>query len=59
MSIEKEYGKTKLVCDVCFEVIDVKDFDDAQYFMKEHYWKTKKQKDGEWVHWCSSCKFPI
>ena len=59
MSIEKEYGQMKLICDVCFEVVDVEDFDDAQYFIKEHYWKVKKGKDGECIHRCESCKFPI
>jgi len=55
MSIEREYGQTILSCDKCFETVDCADFGDALDYVKENKWKTKKSKDGEWIHECANC----
>lgn len=50
----KELGYT-LTCDGCGEEFYFDDFYEAVEFKKEHDWKSKKNKDGNWEEFCPDC----
>lgn len=56
MSLEREYGRYELVCDMCGEQYEFDSFDEAQDFMDSEGWKKQKINAHDWEHICGSCK---
>lgn len=57
MSTERDQGTLFFQCDECSETFECDDddfhsgWDDAQ----EDGWRCKKDKDGDWLHFCPCC----
>jgi len=54
--IEYNRGKPELICDICGYTEDNFDtFQEAVAFKQENYWRSKKNKNGEWEEICPIC----
>lgn len=58
MSIEKQHGKTTLVCDDCSEDLGefYEDFGVMVASAKAEGWAVKPDGSGGWTHQCPDCK---
>jgi len=56
MSINKEYGKFELTCDICFYVIGFDSFDDARVGKYKYDWISRKNENDEWEDVCPACQ---
>lgn len=56
MSLDREYGKIVFACDECDETLhtDEHDFDAARQALRDAGWRTEKNGDGSWGHYCCS-----
>ena len=61
MTITREYGEYRLVCDVCGEqpegavTMTFESFEDARSFASNEGWKVRKDKAGNWENVCPGC----
>lgn len=52
--IIQEYGKYKLICDMCDDYLDFDTFEDAVKHMKKEGWGSFNH-DGIWENYCPEC----
>ena len=57
MSIQREYSKYILQCDICPEAEEFDSFNEARAYQKANGWK-QKQIVGEWFNFCPECEAP-
>ena len=54
MSIEREYGKSVLVCDYCGETVVFNYYEEAVNHKKVDGWESRKER-GVWFDCCPDC----
>lgn len=58
--MDRQKGKFVVECDGpgCMEVLETEtgDFSAARERMRQEGWKSRKNKQDEWEHFCEACK---